>query len=139
VAFLMSLATIPMEMMPGLTALSFVWWLAAGWCATLLYRRLTGSPLTVRAGARLGSITGVLTFLGLAVGFAISLLVAGREFFDQMDQMAKKNPDAAQMLHDPVTLFLFLLVVLGMFGALVVGLCTAGGALGARFSTPRKA
>jgi len=137
VAFLMSLATIPVELMPGLNALFFIWWLGAGWCAVLLYRKLTGSSLSIRAGARLGSITGVLTFVGLAIGFAVTLLVAGSEFFSQMDDMAKKNPDAAQVIHDPTMMFVFLLLCLGIMGAVVVGLCTAGGALGARF-TARK-
>jgi hypothetical protein len=138
VAFLMSLATIPVELMPGLNALFFVWWLGAGWCAVLLYRRLTGFSLSIGAGARLGSITGVLTFVGLAIGFAVTLLVAGKEFFSQMDEMAKKNPDAAQVIHDPTMMFIFLILCLGIMGAFVVGLCAAGGALGARF-TARKA
>jgi hypothetical protein len=138
VALLMALATIPVELMPGLNALFFVWWMAAGWCAVLLYRRLTGSSLSVGAGARLGSITGVLTFVGLAIGFAVTLLVAGKEFFEQMEQVTKKNPDAAQVIHDPTMMFLFLVLCLAIMGAFVVGLCAAGGALGARF-TARKA
>jgi hypothetical protein len=138
VAFLMSLATIPMEMMPGLNLLFLIWWMAAGWCAVLLYRRLTGLSLSIGAGARLGSITGVLTFVGLAIVVALTMLVAGNEFFSQMEEMAKKNPDAAPVIHDPTMMFIFLLIFLGIMGAVVVGLCTAGGALGARFSA-RKA
>jgi len=138
VAFLMSLATIPVELMPGLNAYFFVWWLAAGWCAVLLYRRLTGSSMSVGAGARLGSITDVLTFVGLAIGFAVTLLFARKEFFAQIDQamatVAAKNPEATQAIHDPTTLFIVLIMMLAMMAAFAVGLCAAGGALGARFT-----
>src|SRR3954464_12234496 len=53
VAFLMSLGILMTEMIPGLDLLFLVWWLAAGWCAVLLYRRLTGAALSIKAGARL--------------------------------------------------------------------------------------
>jgi hypothetical protein len=142
VAFLMSLAIIPVEMAPVLNWLFLVWWLGAGWCAVLLYRRLTGLVLSVRAGARLGSITGVLTFVSLAVGFSVSLAVAGKEFFAQMDQtakeMAKQNPEAAQLIHEPMAIFFSILVFLALLGVVVIGICAAGGALGARFAA-RKA
>jgi hypothetical protein len=139
VAFLMSLAVIPVELAPVLSALSVVWWLAAGWCAVLLYRKLTGSSLTVGAGARLGSITGVLTFVSLAIGFTVTVLLTGKQFFDEMDKMMKQNPDAAQVMHDPTMMFIFLLLCLGIMGALVVGICAAGGALGARFTARKSA
>jgi hypothetical protein len=137
VAFLMSLAIIPVELTPVLNALILIWWLAAGWCAVLLYRKLTGSVLSVGSGARLGSIAGVLTFVSLAIAITIKLLFDGKDFFDQMDLAAKKNPDAAQMIHDPAFMFVALLFGLGILGAIVVATCAAGGALGARF-TARK-
>ncbi len=142
VSFLMSLAIIPVEMAPVLNSSSMLWWLAAGWCAVLLYRKLTGLALSVGAGARLGSITGVLTFVSMAVVFSISVAMGGKEFFDQMDQVAKQvarqNPDAAQLVQDPLTIFFMLLIVLAIMGAAVIGVCAAGGALGARFAA-RKA
>jgi len=142
VAFLMSLALIPVELVPGLDALMFVWWTAAGWCAVLLYRRLTGTALSVGGGAKLGSIAGVLTFVGLAISVAIKLLVDGQAFFDQvqtqLEQAVKTNPDALKMVHEPIFMFMSLLFALGALAAVVVGLCAAGGALGARF-TARKA
>src|SRR5437588_5916791 len=54
VAFLISLAIMLLTMIPVVNLLSV---LGAGWGAVLLYRRLTGLSLSVRAGARLGSIT----------------------------------------------------------------------------------
>jgi hypothetical protein len=134
VAFLMSLAIIPLQFATGPNPLWILWWLAAGWCAVLLYRKLTGSALTIGGGARLGSITGVLTFVTLAILFTAALTFGGKEFFDQMDQMAKRNPDTAQMIHDPTMVFMVLVMFLVLLGALVVGFCAAGGALGARFA-----
>src|SRR5689334_21914503 len=37
-------------------------WLAGGFVAVLFYRQRTGNALTVKAGVRLGWITGLLTF-----------------------------------------------------------------------------
>jgi hypothetical protein len=131
VALLMSVAIIPIELTPFLNMLTFLWWLGAGWCAVLLYRRLTGSVLTVRAGARLGSITGVLTFLGYAIGITVTVSLAGKQLFEQM---AKQNPDLKQVVNDPPMLFAALIMALAFLFAVVVALCAAGGALGARYA-----
>ncbi len=131
VAFLMSLAIVVMQLIPGLNLLFVVWWLAAGWCAVLVYRRLTGLALSVRAGARLGSITGVLTFVSMAVIFSFSLLFTGKELFQQM---VKQNPQMSQIVDDPPSLIAALLLVLVLIFAMVVGTCAAGGALGAKFA-----
>jgi hypothetical protein len=131
VAFLMSLAIIPVELAPVLSLLSVVWWLAAGWCAVLLYRRLTGSVLSVAAGARLGSITGVLTFVSLAIVFSLAMLFMGKQVFDQM---VRQNPEVSQVVNDPAMLFVGLLLGLAVLFACVVGICAAGGALGARYA-----
>jgi hypothetical protein len=127
----MSVAIIPIELTPFLNMLTFLWWLGAGWCAVLLYRRLTGSVLTVRAGARLGSITGVLTFLGYAIGITVTVSLAGKQLFEQM---AKQNPDLKQVVNDPPMLFAALIMALAFLFAVVVALCAAGGALSARYA-----
>ncbi|HKD05387.1 MAG TPA: zinc ribbon domain-containing protein [Bryobacteraceae bacterium] len=131
VALLMSVVIIPIELTPFLNMLTFLWWVGAGWCAVILYRRLTGSVLTVRAGARLGSITGVLTFLGYAIGITVTVLFAGKQLFDQME---KQNPDLKQVVNDPPMLFAALVMALAFLFAVVVALCAAGGALGARYA-----
>jgi hypothetical protein len=131
VAFLMSLAIMLMTMIPVVNVLSPVWWLVAGSCAVLLYRRLTGLSLSVGAGARLGSITGVLTFLSLVVIIALTLALTGNEFFQEL---VKQNPDASQVLNNPRTLVLAAALALVILFAMVVGMCAAGGALGARFA-----
>ena len=91
----MSLATMFMEMIPGVQLLFLVWGLAAGWCAVVLYRRLTGLSLSVKAGVRLGSITGVLAFLSLVVIIGLTMAIMGKDAFQEM---IKQNPDAAQAL-----------------------------------------
>jgi hypothetical protein len=131
VAFLMSLGIMLMTMIPVVNVLSPVWWLVAGSCAVLLYRRLTGLSLSVGAGARLGSITGVLAFLSLVVIFALTFAFAGKELFQDM---IKQNPDASQVLNNPTTLVIASALALVILFAMVVGMCTAGGALGARFA-----
>jgi hypothetical protein len=147
VAFLMAMAIIPIEMAPVLNMLAVVWWLGAGWCAVLLYRRLTGSALSVRAGARLGSITGVLTFVTMMVSLTLTLALGGaKEFFDQMDesakqmaqQMGQQGTAALQTALSPTGRFISVIAGLALVGLLVVGIGTAGGALGARFAA-RKA
>jgi len=127
----MSLATMLMTMIPVVNFLSPVWWLVAGSCAVLLYRRLTGFSLSVKAGARLGSITGVLAFLSLLVIIALTLALTGNEF---AQEMLKQNPDASQVLNSPGALVTVSVLALLILFAVVVGMCAAGGALGARFA-----
>jgi hypothetical protein len=131
VAFLMSLGVMLMTMIPVVNYLSPVWWLVAGSCAVLLYRRLTGLSLSVQAGARLGSITGVLAFLSLVVIIGLTFALAGNEVFQEM---VRQNPDASQVLNNPATLVAAVALALVILFAMVVGICAAGGALGARFA-----
>jgi hypothetical protein len=130
VAFLMSVAIMLIEMIPDVNLLSVLWWLGAGWGAVALYGRMTGSSLTVKAGARLGTITGILTFLSMTILIACSMLVAGKELFSEM---VKQNPQISPVLDDPAQLAGVVLMLLAIIFMVVVGACAAGGALGARF------
>lgn len=136
VSFLMSLGIMLAQMIPGVNLLFVVWWLAAGAGAVLLYRRLTGLALSVKAGARLGSITGVLTFVSMAIIFALTMVFMGKDVFQQM---AKQDPQISQILNDPASLVAVFSLVLVLTFAMVVGTCAAGGALGARFAGRRGA
>lgn len=131
VAFLMSLISMLLTMIPIVNFFSPVWWLVAGSSAVLLYRRLTGMSLSVSAGARLGSITGVLAFLSLVLIIALTVAFTGNELFQEM---IKQNPDASQVLNNPPALAFASILALLILFAIVVGICTAGGALGARFA-----
>jgi hypothetical protein len=131
IGFLMSLALMVLEMIPGLNVLFLIWWLGAGFCGVLLYRRLTGLVLSVRAGARLGSITGVLTFVSMAVIFALTMVFMGKDLFQQM---VKQDPRMSEVIDNPPAMAGLFLMVLAIIFAMVVGTCAAGGALGARFA-----
>lgn len=134
VSFLMSLAIMFLDMIPLLNILFIVWWLGGGWCGVILYRRLTGRSLSVSAGARLGSITGVLAFVSMAIVFTLTMVFTGKQFLDAMIQ---QDPRMSQIVNDPPMLAAGFLFFLFMTFVAVVGICSAGGALGARFNTPR--
>lgn len=134
VAFLMSLGIMMMQVVPVLNRLFIVWWLGAGWCAVLLYRRLTGLSLSVPAGARLGSITGVLTFVSNAIVLSLTMFFTGRQMLNQLIQ---QDARMAEIVNDPPLLAVFFLLVIAVIFTVVVGVCAAGGALGARFSARR--
>jgi len=129
IAFLMSLGITLVQMVPFLGLLCFVWWTAAGWCAVLLYRRMTGLSLSVPAGARLGSITGVLAFVSMAAMIALRMFFEGKEL---VAQMVKQDPRISEVVNDPQMFAMAMLMLLGICFALVVGFCATGGALGAR-------
>src|ERR1035437_2757026 len=60
----------------GLPALSVLLWVAAGFLAVCFQRRRTGVLLNVRAGVRLGWITGVLMFAITTVIFTLTVVPA---------------------------------------------------------------
>lgn len=130
ISIIMSLATMLVEMIPGVNLLMIVWVLAAGWCAVVLYRRTTGFALSVGAGARLGSITGILTFLSLLVIVTVTVTVMGKDAFEEQ---FRRDPQISQVLNDPGLMVATFLVALVILFAVVVGTCAAGGALGARY------
>lgn len=131
VAFLMCVGIMLVQVIPGAQLFFVLWFVAGGWIGVVLYRRLTGVTLSVGSGARLGAITGIMTFLSLTAILASYLSVSSKEFFDML---AKQNPQVAPMLKEPVDLVGAALVFLCILFAMVVGTCAAGGALGARFA-----
>lgn len=131
IAFLMSIAVMVLEMIPFLQVLFVVWCLIAGFGAVRLYRKITGFTLSPSSGARLGSITGVLTFLSIAVVMALAMLFNGKEL---LQQMIRQNPEVSQVVNNPAALVLGFLFGLIILFAMVVGTCAAGGALSARWA-----
>src|SRR5437899_5340193 len=73
VAFTVALVATLLSWIP---ALNVVLWVAAGFTAVYLYRRRTGVFLNVRAGVRLGWITGVLMFVITTVIFTLTVIPA---------------------------------------------------------------
>ena len=136
VAFLMSLGIMLAEMVPGVNYLFFAWWLVAGWCGVRLYRRMTGLRLSVSSGARLGFLTGLFAFVSMAIVFSLTMASsAGREM---LDQMVKQDPRMSEVVNNPAELGALLLMVLFLVFTMVVGICAAGGALGAKFGAPER-
>jgi hypothetical protein len=134
IALLMSLGIMMTEFMPFVNYLFFVWWLLAGWGAVRLYRRLTGLRLNVAGGARLGFLTGLFTFVGMTVFICFFIASSARQ--ELMDQMVKQDPRMAEVVNNPTMFGSLMIMVLVLVFAMVVGICAAGGALGARFSPP---
>jgi hypothetical protein len=119
----------------GATALFFlpyVNWLAAGYFAVFLYRRRTGCAINVRAGLRLGWITGLFTFplagvFYAAVFYAINMASAMPQFhadprFRELAGMTRNWSDIGML-----ALQLFVLTTF---------LSMAGGALAAKLGQP---
>jgi hypothetical protein len=139
VAGLMSLGILLASMLPLVPMFAFIWCLPAGWGAVRLYRRLTGLRLNVGAGARLGFLTGVLAFVLMLVVIAFSMVASGREILDQLTkQMVIQDPRMSDVVNNPAMLGAGLLMVVMLLFAMVVGMCAAGGALGAKFASPER-
>jgi succinate dehydrogenase/fumarate reductase cytochrome b subunit len=85
----------------------------------------------VSAGARLGSITGVLAFVCLLAIVAIAFAFSGNEVFQEM---VKQNPEFSQAMNNTPAMILGVGLFVAMFFGIVVGICAAGGAIGARFA-----
>ena len=127
---LISLVTVALQMIGIADLLFLISALGAGWCGVALYRRITGSGLTISGGARLGWITGLLTALTMGAILLAVILLAGDQF---LQQVAKQNPQIAESLNGQTSLAANLAFGLVAFFVLVSGACAAGGALGARF------
>jgi hypothetical protein len=137
IAFLMSLGILMTTFVPLVNFLIVVWCLLAGWAGVRLYRRLTGLRLSVAAGARLGFLTGLLAAVSLTVVFALGMLVSGQEMLDQISaQMVKQNPGFSEVAKNPSEIGTLLIMAVLLMFVMVVGVCAAGGALGAKFAPP---
>ncbi len=118
-----------------------LWVSGAGFLAAVLYIRRTGLMLSVGDGARLGGITGLLTFLMGLVLTVVTLLAARggggvREALRKsMESVPAKDEITRQMIEfltssTGLAVVLLSYVVLGFL--VIVSLATAGGALGAK-------
>jgi hypothetical protein len=131
VAIMMSLAITMVDLTPYINLLFFLWWLLAGWGSVWLYRRLTGLDVSVSAGARLGFLTGFFAFLGIAL--LLALTMTQTDLRDAFNQQVLKTPGAAEALKNPAVLVSALVMGLIMIFSIVAGVCSVGGALGAKF------
>src|SRR5579871_27726 len=123
-------------MIPGLNYAFVLWWLGAGYFSVWIYKRRTGQKLTVRGGAQMGWITGVLSCVLLSILFAFFMAAlerAGglaairdqlRDFaIDQrtIDEAIKRFQNPMEVVRSLAEMFLMMMLF-----------CIAGGALGAK-------
>jgi len=123
-------------MIPGVNYAFFVWWLGAGYFSVWIYKRRTGQRLTIRGGAHLGWITGVLSCVLLSLLFVFVLAALERAggvgaIKDQLRDFAidqKTIDEAVKRFENPMEV---LRSLAGMFLMMML-FCVAGGALGAK-------
>jgi hypothetical protein len=112
------------------------WLLGAGFVSVFFYKRRTGQRLSIRSGARMGWITGVLSFAILTVILTFALFAINRmggfgAVRDQMSsvQMSQKDIDeVAATLQSPMGI----LRLLASIFVVMTLVPMAGGALGAK-------
>jgi hypothetical protein len=121
-------------------ALNLVLWIAAGFLAVFFHRRRTGVLLNVRAGVRLGWITGVIMFAITTVIFTLTIVpLAANGGIAALFRQQLKNPtdpnvqEALHMLESAPGLATVLIAMLLMLFVFITLLSMAGGALGAKF------
>ncbi len=123
-------------MIPGVNYASVVWLVGAGFFSVWVYKRRTGQRLSVRSGALMGWITGVLSFILISVLFGLSILAiqqAGglsvlRQRLHDLSIQQSAVDEALKMLQNPYEIVRSLIV---MFFVMTLT-CTAGGALGGK-------
>lgn len=120
--------------------------LGGGFYAVFLYRRRTGEWLNVVNGARLGWITGVLSFVIMTVFFTLGMAVLAGS--DQLMQAYKQNisslglpAEAVQqvqkLMENPAAFGLSIFIGLVFQFLMLTLICSMGGALGAKLSTAK--
>jgi len=133
-------------LLDSLILLLFILWsMVAGYVAVWMYRKRTGQTLSVSGGAKLGWITGVLTFAIGTVLLTTGAVVSGGKWMDEFHKLMVQQvtttwahdpnyQQALRTLEDPAT-FATVIFFTMFFFFLVLSLASvAGGALGARFS-----
>ncbi len=125
-----------LSMIPYVNFGFIFWLLGAGFVSVFFYKRRTGQRLSVRSGARMGWITGVLSFAIITVILTFALFAINRmggfaAVRDQMTsvQMTQKDVDeVAATLQSPVGI----LRLLASIFVVMTLVPMAGGALGAK-------
>ncbi len=121
-------------------AANLILWIAGGFLAVFFHRRRTGDLLNVRAGVRLGWVTGVIMFAITTVIFTLTVVpVAANGGIANLFRQQLKNPtdpnvqEALRMLESAPGMVTIMLVMLFMLFVFITLLSMAGGALGAKF------
>jgi hypothetical protein len=140
-AYISALIASLLASVPFLNYLCFIWYPAAGFLSVHNYRKRIGEAPSVRGGAKLGWITGVLTFaISLLLG-AIGSLLPGqgaslndllRQQIEQMPGQEDVKQQFLEMLQNPMALAAIVLFGLVVSFLMTTAFTVLGGALGAR-------
>lgn len=119
--------------------LGFVVALAGGFYAVFLYRQRSGTGLSVIAGARMGWMTGVFTFVFITIITTATLALSSgfEELARAYEQYARNAGLPADQTKRAIDLLSNPFVILGALGLqflLLTLLCSLGGALGAKMT-----
>ncbi len=112
--------------------------LAGGFFAVFLYSRRSGQILSVRSGARIGWITGILAFAIVGVIVAVSVIAIlsepdlAKQIQSQLPPNDARSSSIAQALSNPAKLSAELLQSLVVLFVVLTALPIIGGALGAK-------
>ena len=119
-----------------------VWLPSAGFAAVYLFSRRTGQRLSVRSGARMGWIAGIMSFAIFTVVFTFGtvaianqpggLSAAFREALKSRPVPQQQLDEALQVLSTPTGQASVYIVALLFSFTVTAVFCTAGGALGAK-------
>jgi len=142
VGFLTASVAAMLDALPFVGALFLVWSTLAGYFAVMLYRRRTGQRLTVRSGAKMGLITGVLHAVIIVVFSTMAFVASTSESTANIRQQLSTIKDRDPTRYAQVSSFLdspYGLATFAIFALLAMGLVfmlagTAGGALSAKVS-----
>ena len=123
-------------MIPGVNYASILWLLGAGYFSVWTYKRRTGQRLTVRSGAHMGWMTGVLSFTLITVVFTFCIIAIQKAggiavLKNRLGELAIQQAtidEAVKLLQNPYEILRSLVM---MFIVMTLT-CTAGGALGAK-------
>ena len=135
VSFLLAAIAFLLTALPMPVFVTLIWvvvlFLAAGFVTVLIYSRRTGQTLNVRAGARLGWMTGIFSFTASLILLTLEIL----NFSDLKEQAARQDPrfrDMAILLGDRGLMIGIIVGGLIIFFVLFGLLPIVGGALCAK-------
>ncbi len=110
---------------------------ASGGFAVWLYKRRTGVPVSIRGGARLGWITGVLSFVIVTVITTLSIALIGPDKLMEVyrNPMVGQNIPSAEierLLENPAAIVMALILTLAALFMTYTVASSVGGAVGAK-------
>ncbi len=140
VGFLAASVASMLDALPWVDMLFVVWSAAAGYVSVVLYRKRTGQALSVRGGAKMGWITGVLNAVIVIVFITLTFVASISDFTatyrQQLGALQARDPasyaKASGFLESPYALATGVIVLLFAMFVVFTTAGIAGGALSAK-------